>query len=294
MGWLAELRKTRRRHGLREGLKRKFKLWKNRHLFPATRASLAHEIATLGIGPRDLVLVHSAFSRLGYVMGGPEAFLDALWTVIGPEGTIMMPSFPFNDPAIDYVQRAGVFDVRWTPSTVGQLQEHFRLQPGTLRSLHPTHPYCARGKHAAALLEGHHLARNPFTEGTPVYRFCEMGGKCLLVGVPLKNCSPFRIIEDRDTYPHPVFEPGTYRLPVRDADGNELLVETLVHSGKLAALRKTEVFRQPLERRGMLREGRLGLAWTIVLDCRGLRELLLELLESSVTPYSEAAGRFER
>ena len=289
MSVLADLSETRRKYGLRLGLKRKLNLWKNRYLSPSTVSTLAQEFARLGITQGDAILVHSAFSKIGYVKGGPQTVLDALWRVIGPDGTIMMPSFPFNDPALEYVKRAPVFDVLHTPSAVGQLQEYFRLQPGTLRSLHPTHPFCASGKHADMLLKAHERCLNPFGEGTPLYRLCEIRSKCLLVGVTLKNCSPLRIIEEPDTYPHPVFEPGTWRLPVRDANGKELVVETLVHSGKLAALRKTEIFREPLRERGMLQEGRLGLADTLVVEHRGLREVLLELLAAGITPYSGVA-----
>jgi aminoglycoside 3-N-acetyltransferase len=240
------------------------------------------------------VLVHSAFSKLGYVRGGAQAFLDALWAVIGRDGTIMMPSFPFNGPAAEYARRAPVFDVRKTPSLVGQLQEHFRLQPGTLRSLHPTHPFCASGKYAQRLVEGHHLTRTPFADDTPLAKFCALGGRCLLVGVGLKNCSPFRIIENPETCPYSVYESDTYRFLVRDEGGQEFTVETLVHSLDLAPLRKTEVFRAPLEQRGMLHQGRLGMADTLLVDCAGIRELLLELVQQGITPYSEEAAKFSR
>ena len=290
MSVLADLSETRRKYGLRLGLKRKLNLWKNRYLSPSTVSTLAQELAKLGIAQGDAILVHSAFSKIGYVKGGPQTFLDALWSVIGPEGTIMMPSFPFNDPALEYVKCAPVFDVLHTPAAVGQLQEYFRVQPATLRSLHPTHPYCASGKHAEMLIERHERSLNPFSVGTPVYRFCELRGRCLIIGVPphnpLRNCTSFRVAEEPDTYPYPVFEPETWRLPVRDAKGNEFMVETLVHSGKLAPLRHNEFLWEPLCQRGMIREGRLGLAYSILVEHRGLREVLLELLAAGITPYS--------
>ena len=38
-------------------------------------------------------MVHSSLSRIGHVIGGPGAVIDALLAVIGPDGTLMMPSF---------------------------------------------------------------------------------------------------------------------------------------------------------------------------------------------------------
>ena len=291
MALLADLATLRSRHGLRRGLQRRLTLWRNRFLSPCTAFTLEREIRALGVGPGDLVLVHSAFSKLGYVRGGPQTFLDALTKAIDPEGTIMMPSFPFNEPAWDYASRGLVFDVRKTPAAVGQLQEHFRRQAGTLRSLHPTHPFCAMGPLAPELLEGHHRTLNPFGMTSPLGRFVTRRGKCLLVGLGLKNCSPLRVIEEKETYPHPVFQPDTVRLRVIDGDGREFEVETLVHSKELAPLRRTDNLRPYLESDGRLREGRVGLADTLLLDCRDLDRVLRDLLARGVTPYSHLGPR---
>jgi aminoglycoside 3-N-acetyltransferase len=291
MTLLADLADLRRRHGLRDGLQRRFTLWKNRFLDPSTASSLEREIRALGVGPGDLVLVHSAFSKLGYVRGGPQTFIEALTRAIGAEGTIMMPSFPFNGSAWDYASRGLTFDVTRTPAVVGQLQEHFRRQAGTLRSLHPTHPFCAKGPLASELLEGHHRTLNPFGMVSPLGRFVTRRGKCLLVGVGLKNCSPLRVIEEKETYPHPVFQPDTVRLRVIDDAGREFEVETLVHSKALSPLRRTDNLRPYLESEGRLRQGRVGLADTLLLDCRDLDRVLRDLLARGITPYSHLGPR---
>ncbi len=286
---LKKLIAMRRKHGLRKGVRREFALWKNRYLAPTTTASIRRTLLDLGVGTGDLVMVHSAFSRIGYVRGGTTALLAALREVVGPDGTLVMPSFPFNDPAVEYAKRGEVFDVRSTPARIGQLQEDFRRSTGTIRSLHPTHPYCANGPLATWLLAGHHLRLNPFGPETPLYRFVERGGKCLLLGVGLKNCSPFRAIEAPDSYPHPIFEANTYRFTVIDECGHALEVETLVHSGALAMERQNEVFREPLVARGKLVEGTLGLAACILVDCTGLLEMMAEMVERGQTPYSSEA-----
>ncbi|MGE0440307.1 MAG: AAC(3) family N-acetyltransferase [Gemmatimonadales bacterium] len=270
---------------MRRGLTREFRLIRKRLLGGTSRRTLVRQLRDLGLQNGDLVLVHSAFSRIGYLRGGPQALIAALTDVVGPGGTVMMPSFPFNDPAFRYAQRGEVFDVRTTPSKVGQVQELFRRQPGTRRSVHPTHPYCAAGPLAAELVHGHHLVTNPFGPDTPLYRFVEREGRTLLIGVGLKNCSPFRVIERPDDYPHPVFHPEMLRMRVIDEAGREHMVQTLVHSLDLAPIRSTEVFRPHLEARGMLRTGRLGEATATLMESRGLMPMMRELLAAGVTPY---------
>jgi len=286
VGFIQELQEMRTKYGLRRGLRRKYDLWKNRYLFPSTESSVARQLRELGIGPGDLVLIHSAFSKIGYLKGGPQTLIDALWNVIGREGTIMMPTFPFNDPAFEYARRGVVFDVLKTPSKIGQLQEHFRTLPGSIRSLHPTHPYSASGKLAAELVADHHLKVNPFGEGTPLYRFAQHKGKCLLIGVGLKNCSPIRIVEDPGTYPVPVHHKEQLLMKVRDANGAEFEVRTLVHSLALAPHRNNDVYKQLFIDRQMLHKGRIGLADAWVLDCGNLLAFLQEQVAAGITPYS--------
>jgi aminoglycoside 3-N-acetyltransferase len=273
--------------------KRRFELWKNRYLFASTEESVLRDLRRLGVQAGDLVLVHSAFSKVGYLRGGSEAFIRALKSAVGPDGGIMMPAFPHLGGTYQYVQAAGLFDVANTPAAVGQLQEAFRTTAGTLRSLHPTHSYCAWGKSSAEIVRDHHLSVRPFGQGTPLYRFIERNGKTLLLGVGLRNFSPPRVIEDVMDYPHPVYDKELYELPVRDYEGREFTVKTLVHSEELAPLRRTDVFYEPLKSLGKVREGKVGLAPAIYIDCTGLLDLLRELTEQGITPYTyeqSAAG----
>ena len=68
---------------------------------PATVASLAHDLARLGVEPGMTLLVHSSLSALGYVIGGPVAVVQALEGVLSPRGTLVMPTQTgdLSDPA---------------------------------------------------------------------------------------------------------------------------------------------------------------------------------------------------
>ena len=87
-------------------------------------------------------------------------------------------------------------------------------------------------------------------------------------------------------YPYAVYEPETFKLQVRDHNGAEFAVETYVHSHKLAPLRNTNVFYEPLKSRGKIQEGKVGLANAMYIDCTGLLDHLRELTYQGITPYS--------
>jgi len=55
---------------------------------------LVRQFRDLGIKTGDCLLVHSSLSKIGYVNGGAETVIEALTAAIGPEGTLLMPSFP--------------------------------------------------------------------------------------------------------------------------------------------------------------------------------------------------------
>ncbi len=49
---------------------------------------LIKDIKSLGLKQGDTVLIHSAFSKIGIVNGGPATVIDAFKDVVGPNGNI--------------------------------------------------------------------------------------------------------------------------------------------------------------------------------------------------------------
>lgn len=86
----------------------------------------------------------------------------------------MMPSFPFSGTTAKYLATDPVFDRDRTPSASGLLSEMFRRMPGTLRSLHPTHPCVALGSRSTELIDGSEQAQTPFGDDSTYGRFSKM------------------------------------------------------------------------------------------------------------------------
>ena len=59
---------------------------------PITVMTLVTHLAACGLREGQTVLVHTRLSALGWVVGGAQAVIQALLQVLGPTGTVMMPT----------------------------------------------------------------------------------------------------------------------------------------------------------------------------------------------------------
>jgi aminoglycoside 3-N-acetyltransferase len=115
------------------------------------------------------------------------ALITVLKDLVGEEGTLLVPTFPFQSLQYYYVQEQRLFDVKRTPSQVGLFTEVFRRSAGVTRSLHPTHPIAAWGRHSQDLVAEHHLG-TAFGELSPVYKMQRYDGLVIGIGVVPKRC----------------------------------------------------------------------------------------------------------
>jgi len=153
------------------------RLWRKRvkhrvaqMLFRVDRRRIVETLTALGVERGATLCVHSSLSRLGHVVGGADTLIAALMEAIGPEGTLMMPSFPSAGSMQQRLDSGETFDVRESPSLVGHVTEVFRRRPDVMRSLHPTHAVCAWGSRAESLLDGHERSPTPYGDQTPYGR----------------------------------------------------------------------------------------------------------------------------
>ncbi len=155
-------------------------------------AEFAQLLATLGICPGATVMVHSSMDQIARRVPDLNAFtlIRLLQQLLGPEGTLLMPTFPFQGTQRQYVDGHDTFDPKKTPSQVGLVTEVFRRMPGVLRSLHPTHPVAAWGQHAGDLVATHHLGTT-FGPTSPIYKLREHRG--LVVGLGTSMGESFTI-----------------------------------------------------------------------------------------------------
>jgi aminoglycoside N3'-acetyltransferase len=136
--------------------------------------STVEELREVGVMSGDVLLVHTAFSKMRYLDGGPRALIAALQQAVGPAGTLVMPSMSDDDEH--------PFDARATPCrAMGIVADTFWRMPAVLRSDSP-HAFAAIGRQAA-LITADHPIEVPHGLDSPAGRVYELDGKVLLLGI---------------------------------------------------------------------------------------------------------------
>jgi aminoglycoside 3-N-acetyltransferase len=139
-----------------------------------SRNGIVEHLQQLGVVPGSVLVVHTAFSKVGPVEGGPTGLIEALRESLGADGTLVMPSMSDDDEV--------PFDrARTACRSMGVVAETFWRLPGVLRSDSP-HSFAAIGPRAAEITAPHPLAV-PHGLDSPVGRVYELDGHVLLLGV---------------------------------------------------------------------------------------------------------------
>jgi aminoglycoside 3-N-acetyltransferase len=176
-----------------------------------TRQDLASDLATLGVRPGDILLVHSSLRRLGFVPGGAVAVVQALLDAVGPAGTLVVPTQTGDNSDPSGWSRPPVppewwpvirehspgFDPRVTPSRkMGAVPEVVRTWPGAERSSHPQTSFAALGAQAEQIVAVHDLDCQ-LGDRSPLGTLESLGARVLLLGVGFESCTAFHLAEYR-------------------------------------------------------------------------------------------------
>jgi aminoglycoside 3-N-acetyltransferase len=200
-------------------------------LYSIDRRKLRDALASIGVARGMTVVVHSQLSQLGYVAGGPAMIIETLMETVTDSGCILMPTYPTRGSTAAYLDEGHAFDVRNTPSTVGALTEVFRTWPGVKRSLHPTNPVAAWGKHADWLLAGHERSLTPYGDDTPYGRLARMDDSYnLMMETPV--LSLLHHLQERVNFPNYTLD-ETREVRVIDTAGATRTVTTKVMRQRL-------------------------------------------------------------
>ncbi|MDQ0994669.1 aminoglycoside 3-N-acetyltransferase [Streptomyces sp. V3I7] len=192
---------------------------------------MSRDLAQLGLGDGDIVMLHTRMSALGYVAGGARSVIDALRDVVGSRGTLMV-SCGWNDaPPYDFTTWPRSWqdalreehpaydpDLSEADHANGRLPEALRRMPGAVRSRHPDVSFAALGP-AAAALTADHPWDDPHEPGSPPARLVERGGRVLLLGAPLDTMTLLHHAEALADAPGKRFV--TYEQPI-EVDGRRV------------------------------------------------------------------------
>lgn len=267
-----------------------------RHVY---RAELVAGLRGLGVQPGDTLFIHSSLKSLGFVVGGPSEVIAALQEAVGPEGSLLLPTYYLPAGTIhatcelpDYR-----FDIRRHGTNMGRLPEAFLATPGVERSLHPTHSVSAWGQNARFLTEAHHLAPSVFGPGSPWARLMELDrAKVLGLGINMGPVTFYHLLEDLMgvDFPLGVWQDKTYELPCIDAEGRTWPVPVRPYRPEMVARRIDNRSREDLrqfyadafDRSGLRRKGRVGEAESWIIEAPAFLAQLRQMAGQGLTIYA--------
>ena len=229
----------------------------------------------LGLGQGHCVGVHSSLSAFGYVEGAADAVVDALLRTVGPEGTVVFPTYSNNLEELDLTEedrRLGIWKKRrnlpydptrdscWT----GRIPDTFWRRSEAIRGDHATHSLAAIGPRAAELCQGWD-------------RLLEADGHILLLGVTLSCCSSMHQAEQQvDRLPQSPDPPEALKRLMEKYESQGLWVY-VQYPGMLCYPDFVKLD-ETCRRRGVMRTAHVGEAEAKLLRLRELIDLYAQYL----------------
>ena len=224
-----------------------------------------------GLKNGDVVFLHSSYKSFGGVEGGPQTVIEALISVIGKEGTLIVPTFNF-----DFSSNNVPWDSKSSPSQMGIISEIVRKNPNSRRLLHPIYSFSILGKLSNEL--GSLRVKSCFGEDSIFSKLRELNGKIMQIDSVYKGTTFFHHVEEmeRCTYRYlkefsgnvtdengTTFK-GTFPILVRDL--SQGIVTNIKPIGKI------------LVSKGIIQVNKIGDATIWLMNCNDLyKETALEM-----------------
>jgi len=240
---------------------------------PTPVGDVTEQLLALGVEPGGVLVVHTAFSKVGPVENGAPGLIAALRAALGPEGTLVMPSMTDDDDC--------PFDVRTSPCVgMGVVADTFWRLHGVLRSDNP-HAFAAIGPRAAELLAPHPVDI-PHGPDSPPGRVPAVDGQVLLLGVGHDANTTIHVAENLAgvRYGH-----ATYITVLREGRSVRVHYTEVDHCCENFALMD-----EWLEREGLQRRGVVGHAEARLMRSRDVVDVALRHLRENENVFLHAEG----
>jgi aminoglycoside 3-N-acetyltransferase len=227
----------------------------------ATR-EVADQLRRLGVKRGGVLVVHTSFRAVRPVQGGPAGLIEALCESLGPDGTLVMPSWTGTDDE--------VFDPDVTPasSDLGVVPDTFWRMAGVQRSGHPF-AFAALGP-GARTVTADPLPLPPHAPKSPIGRVHDLDGQVLLLGVGHDSNTTLHLAERLARVPY-----GVPKRITVDADGRDVRIEYLENDH---CCQRFTLADEWLRDRALQAEGPVGHAHARLFRARDLVTLAVERL----------------
>ncbi len=176
---------------------------------PVTKADLRDGLVNLGVSNVEVLIVHCKMSSFGWIVGGAQAIIEAIYDVTGHHATIVMPSQSADNsnpeewqyPAVPKQWHALIkehmpaYNPHLTPMTgMSEVVKVFAMQPAAIRSMHPQVSFIAVGRKADWILQNHEL-NDGLGEGSPLQKLYAQNAKILCLGTSYETVTALHLAE---------------------------------------------------------------------------------------------------
>jgi aminoglycoside N3'-acetyltransferase len=159
------------------------------------KAQVVEILKQVGVGAGDGLLVHSALQFLGRPEGGVGLYLEALQETVGPQGTLVVPTFNFS------FATGEDYDPSTAPAVgMGIFSEFVRGAPGVQRTSHPMQSFAVWGQYAQELAALD--TPSAFDDNSAADRMLDLDFKLLLLGADIQAASILHYSEQREEVPY--------------------------------------------------------------------------------------------
>lgn len=240
-----------------------------------TKQNIVQDLANLGVSKAGLLFVHSSVSAIGEVEDGADAVVDALLDALGPEGTLIVPTFTYADPHDypDSIDPKWVFVPAKTHSGMGAVTNVARMRAGAMRSIHLWHSVAAIGPLAEKVVTGGGgVWASAWDENSPMAWAFKNGADILMLGVPYQNLTAIHVWEVEFDVAYRDTRFITRRTPL--ADGTLVPLASQVHSrNDLHTGSDFNRMGERMERAGLVGIGHVGNAVARMFTARDAHEM---------------------
>lgn len=238
------------------------------------RTEIADQLRALGVRTGGVLLVHTSFRALRPIEDGPLGLIASLQDALGPDGTLVMPSWTGDDEL--------PFDPATTPAAgdLGATADLFWRQPGVMRSDHPQ-AFAAIGPRAEEVVKTP-LPLPPHVPDSPVGRVHGLAGQVLLLGVGHEADTSLHLAELIAEVPY-----GVPRHCMVLRDGKRVRIDYLENDH---CCRRFALADDWLRARGLQFEGPVGHGTARLARARDIVDLAVDAMHREPTIFLHGSG----
>lgn len=260
-----------------------------------TLEDLIKDFGEIGVNRGDIILLHSSLRSLGFVKGGAKTIIRAFLKLIGPEGTLAVPTYPMRGGVLYNCLKGGyIFDYKKSRAYTGAIPNEFLKMKEIKRSIHPTHSISAIGKYAREITEKHHIGNKTYGENSPWAKIVELNGKIFGLGITLAWTTQYHHLEDimGEDFPVKVKVDETFKLKCRVEKKHIIEVEVQPNDPNVYQTRieknpfLLEYFTEIYSKMKVLHNGKIGNSSSWWVFAKEFMDILRKLAEMGITIYS--------